>query len=325
MPDREVSDNQLLMIRAIIGSDGSPTARRPDRRGRPPQLLRCGPRPAHGAVERVHPRRPPRARAGHDPRRSHLRRAHRRRRAGRRSGPARAGRARGAHVRRRLLGRRHRRSGPVRRDRHDRSLAHPAAARRDAREAPEGPGRRGRRHDHLARPPARRPPARPRRREPAGDAPRRRVDAGVRGGPPPRRPRQPPAGGAQAHVRSPSWPASPSCSNRRAPGSATTSTRTPTRAGVELRARRGGRRHAAPRLPRLPGLRRRRAPRERRPAGGGPHWKAIPLDGCTPRAVGVAVPRRGRLSAAARATQTVLQHVLATDGPSREGIRLIGG
>ena len=56
-----------------------------------------------------------------------------------------------------------------------------------------------------------------------------------------------------------------------------------------------------------------------------PHWKAIPLDGCTPRAVGVAVPRRGRLSAAARATQTVLQHVLATDGPSREGIRLIGG
>jgi len=56
-----------------------------------------------------------------------------------------------------------------------------------------------------------------------------------------------------------------------------------------------------------------------------PHWKAIPLDGCTPRAVGVAVPRRGRLSAAGRATQTVLQHVLATDGPSREGIRLIGG
>src|SRR6476619_7263813 len=39
-------------------------------------------------------------------------------------------------------------------------------------------------------------------------------------------------------------------------------------------------------------------------------WRRIPLTGCTPRSVGLAVPRRGRLSAPARALRDVLVEVV---------------
>ena len=54
---------------AISSRDGPPTAQRPARRRRPRQLLRRGPSPAHRAVERVHPRRPPRDGARRHPHR----------------------------------------------------------------------------------------------------------------------------------------------------------------------------------------------------------------------------------------------------------------
>ncbi|MCU1454809.1 MAG: putative LysR family transcriptional regulator [Acidimicrobiales bacterium] len=52
-------------------------------------------------------------------------------------------------------------------------------------------------------------------------------------------------------------------------------------------------------------------------------WRAIPLDGCTPRAVGLAVHRRSRLSAAARATRDVLCEVILAEAPRRPGFRLV--
>ena len=52
-------------------------------------------------------------------------------------------------------------------------------------------------------------------------------------------------------------------------------------------------------------------------------WRAIPLDGCTPRAVGLAVRRRGRPSAAARATREVLCDVIRAEAPRRHGFRLV--
>lgn len=53
-------------------------------------------------------------------------------------------------------------------------------------------------------------------------------------------------------------------------------------------------------------------------------WVAVPLDGTTPRGVGLASPRRGRLSAPARATAEVLRRVIAAEVPHRDGLRLVG-
>ncbi len=54
-------------------------------------------------------------------------------------------------------------------------------------------------------------------------------------------------------------------------------------------------------------------------------WQVTPLDGTTPRAVGVATPRRGRLSAPARATLELVHEVVAADVPHRPGLRLVAG
>ncbi|MCU1354194.1 MAG: putative LysR family transcriptional regulator [Acidimicrobiales bacterium] len=54
-------------------------------------------------------------------------------------------------------------------------------------------------------------------------------------------------------------------------------------------------------------------------------WRAIPLDGCTPRSVGLAVPRRGRLSAPAKATRDVVCRVILDEAPQRPGFRLVRG
>lgn len=51
-------------------------------------------------------------------------------------------------------------------------------------------------------------------------------------------------------------------------------------------------------------------------------WEAISLAGTTPRAVGLATPRRGRLSAPARATAEVLREVVATEVPARPRLHL---
>jgi LysR family hydrogen peroxide-inducible transcriptional activator len=51
-------------------------------------------------------------------------------------------------------------------------------------------------------------------------------------------------------------------------------------------------------------------------------WATVPLEGTTPRGVGLATPRRGRLSAPARATADVLRRVITADVPSRPGLRL---
>ncbi|MCU1498646.1 MAG: putative LysR family transcriptional regulator [Acidimicrobiales bacterium] len=53
-------------------------------------------------------------------------------------------------------------------------------------------------------------------------------------------------------------------------------------------------------------------------------WRTIPLDGTSPRAVGLATPRRGRLSAPARATVDVIHRVVAADVPGRPGLHVIG-
>jgi DNA-binding transcriptional LysR family regulator len=51
-------------------------------------------------------------------------------------------------------------------------------------------------------------------------------------------------------------------------------------------------------------------------------WRRIPLTGCTPRSVGLAVPRRGRLSAPARAVRDVLVEVVNRDAPRYPGLRV---
>jgi LysR family hydrogen peroxide-inducible transcriptional activator len=51
-------------------------------------------------------------------------------------------------------------------------------------------------------------------------------------------------------------------------------------------------------------------------------WTTVRLEGTTPRGVGLATPRRGHLSAPARATADVVRRVIATDVPSRPGLHL---
>ena len=51
-------------------------------------------------------------------------------------------------------------------------------------------------------------------------------------------------------------------------------------------------------------------------------WSTLQLEGTTPRAVGLATPRRGRLSAAARATVEVLRAVISAEVPQRDGLHL---
>ncbi len=52
-------------------------------------------------------------------------------------------------------------------------------------------------------------------------------------------------------------------------------------------------------------------------------WRRIPLTGCTPRSVGLAVPRRGRLSAPARAVRDVLVDVVRREAPRNPGLRVV--
>ena len=81
------SVQQFVAIPAIMQSDGPPPTQRRAGRGRTGQLLRRGPRAAHGAVQRLDPRRPTRTRARSHPHRPGHRPAHRRGRGGRRRGP----------------------------------------------------------------------------------------------------------------------------------------------------------------------------------------------------------------------------------------------
>lgn len=52
-------------------------------------------------------------------------------------------------------------------------------------------------------------------------------------------------------------------------------------------------------------------------------WNAIPLDGTTPRGVGLATPRRARLSSPATATVELIRRVVADEAPRRFGLRLV--
>lgn len=52
------------------------------------------------------------------------------------------------------------------------------------------------------------------------------------------------------------------------------------------------------------------------------NWRVVPLTGTTPRAVGLATPRRGRLSAPARITLDTIRAVTREDVPGRRGLRL---
>jgi DNA-binding transcriptional LysR family regulator len=54
-------------------------------------------------------------------------------------------------------------------------------------------------------------------------------------------------------------------------------------------------------------------------------WSVVPVDGTTPRLVGLAVPRRGRLSAPARLAVEVLRDVVIDEVPHRPGLRLVAG
>lgn len=51
-------------------------------------------------------------------------------------------------------------------------------------------------------------------------------------------------------------------------------------------------------------------------------WSTVSLEGTTPRSVGLATPRRGRLSAPTRATIEVLRTVIASEVPTRPGLHL---
>ncbi|NLD75981.1 MAG: LysR family transcriptional regulator [Acidimicrobiales bacterium] len=52
-------------------------------------------------------------------------------------------------------------------------------------------------------------------------------------------------------------------------------------------------------------------------------WKVTPVDGTTPRIVGLALPRRGRLSAPARLAVEVLRDVVVHEVPHRPGLKLV--
>lgn len=51
-------------------------------------------------------------------------------------------------------------------------------------------------------------------------------------------------------------------------------------------------------------------------------WARVPLTGTTPRAVGLATPRRGRLSAPTRATVEVVRALIEREVPNRPGLHL---
>lgn len=51
-------------------------------------------------------------------------------------------------------------------------------------------------------------------------------------------------------------------------------------------------------------------------------WRTVALHGTTPRSVGLATPRRGRLAAAGRATVDVLREVIRREVPDRPGLHL---
>lgn len=51
-------------------------------------------------------------------------------------------------------------------------------------------------------------------------------------------------------------------------------------------------------------------------------WRTLPLDGTTPRAVGLATPRRGRLSSPAQATVELLHEAVREQVPHRRGLQL---
>ena len=54
-------------------------------------------------------------------------------------------------------------------------------------------------------------------------------------------------------------------------------------------------------------------------------WTAVPLEGTTPRCVGLATPRRGHQSAPTRATIDVLRTLISDAVPHRQGLRLPTG
>ena len=56
------------------------------------------------------------------------------------------------------------------------------------------------------------------------------------------------------------------------------------------------------------------------------NWRSVPLRGTTPRGVGLATPRRGRLAAPTRATIDVLHQVIVDEVPDRPGLHItVGG
>lgn len=56
------------------------------------------------------------------------------------------------------------------------------------------------------------------------------------------------------------------------------------------------------------------------PSWVGGEWKRVPIDGLTGRSVGLATPRRGMLSAPARALRDVVREVVETDAAKQPGI-----
>ena len=252
------------------------------RRQRAPQLLRRRPRAAHGAVERLAPTSPARARAGRRPHRPGHERAHRGGLGRRRAGPAHRGRVRRAldsdvaSLRDEVAG-----QGPGRRHRHDRPLARPAAARGARRAPPRGQRRHPRRDHQLARPPARR---RARSTSPSSTCPIDDADlvieAALRRGPRPRRAGRPPAVRRASRSRSPSSPSTSCCSRPRAPASATSSTPQAAEPGVELRAQAevDGMRLLASLA--FSGFGAAVLPASAAPAWVGGDWRRIPIEGC---------------------------------------------
>ena len=317
------SVQQFPAMGAIIAGDGPPPARRPGRHRRARRVLGRRPGAAHRAVERLDPRRPPRAGARRRPRRPHARPAHRGGRGRRRPGPPGAGRARRPGRRRRLGRPRGVGLGPHRDHRHDRPLAHAAPARGDRpRRHPRVARRRRRRHHDLACSPsstaagstspsspcpvhdtdietetlfeedlvARRAAAttRSHEREPghARRAGRARAAARAAGHRLPRRPRRA-RPSALGRARCAPRPRSTACGS-----------------GVA----------------RLRGLRRRRPPGVGGARAGTPATSArVAVDGVVGRTVGLARRRRGLPSAPARALREVLFDVVAEQAPLQPG------
>jgi len=50
------------------------------------------------------------------------------------------------------------------------------------------------------------------------------------------------------------------------------------------------------------------------------HWRRVPVEGLSPRSVGVAVRRRGLLSAPSRAVRQVLERVVRDEGAHHPGV-----